>query len=59
MPDCFVRVKLFVGNAILQLVDLTAMGPVIVETVPVADIQGLFTVIKDQGTMLESIYARN
>jgi serine-type D-Ala-D-Ala carboxypeptidase/endopeptidase (penicillin-binding protein 4) len=30
-----------------------------VETVPVADFEGLFTVIKDQGTMLETIYERN
>jgi hypothetical protein len=34
MPDCFVRVKVLVENWMLQLVDLTAMGPVIVETVP-------------------------
>ena len=38
MPDCFVRVKLFVGNWMLQLVDLTAMGPIIVETVPVVTV---------------------
>ena len=30
-----------------------------VETVPVADFEGLFTVIKDQGTMLGIIYERN
>ena len=30
-----------------------------VQTVPVADFQGVFTAIKDQGTMLESIYERN
>jgi GTPase involved in cell partitioning and DNA repair len=28
-------------------------------TLVVADIPGLFTVIKDQGTMLEIIYERN
>jgi serine-type D-Ala-D-Ala carboxypeptidase/endopeptidase (penicillin-binding protein 4) len=30
-----------------------------VESVPVADFEGLFTVIKDQGTMLETVYERN
>jgi len=30
-----------------------------VQTVPIADVTAVFTPIKDQGTMLESIYARN
>jgi D-alanyl-D-alanine carboxypeptidase len=30
-----------------------------VQTVPIADVPALFTPIKDQGTMLEAIYARN